>query len=105
MVLLGWLFGVIVLVILVVLLRNRALFGNWSPFSPPDRIEYAGRRYYQSSTNPKALLGYKKTILSLKWHPGRIDYSGNPWIGYVPTVVFLDIGNNTYITYVLSGGP
>jgi len=93
------------LVILIIFLRNRALFGNWSPLDPPDRIEYTGRRYYKSTLNPQVLVGAKEPFQSLKWHPGRIDYSYNPRYENVPTVIYLNIGNSTYVTYALSGGP
>jgi len=87
---------------------NRYFYGNWNPLEPPEKIYYSNRIYYKSETLPKTFVGYDKPsypLYSLNWIFGKKIYSEHPRGKYVPTVIYLYIGNSSYQTYSLSGGP
>ena len=95
-------------IVLVLFTGYRYFYGEWNPFISPDRIECYGRRYYISHNSPKKLIGKEKPsylINSLNILTGKRLYTTYPKGEFVPTVIFLDIGNGMYQTYALSGGP
>lgn len=82
----------------------RYFYGVWDPSILPDRIECYGRRYYISNNSP-GLLSESYSIKSLNILTGKRLYTSHPKEEFVPTVIFLDIGNGMYQAYSLSGGP
>lgn len=98
----------IILFILLLITGYRYFYGGWNPFISPDRIECYGRRYYISHNSIKTFSSNKKSlyqIKSLNILTGKKLYSEFPKGEIVPTVILLDIGNDKYQTYTLSGGP
>lgn len=95
-------------ILLVLLTGYRYFYGTWNPLVSPDRIECYGRRYNKSHSSPKVLIGDEKPtypISSLNILTGKRLYSTSLKGEFVPTVIFLDVGNDKYQLYSLSGGP
>lgn len=97
-----------IFILLVLLTGYRYFYGTWNLFVSPDRITCYGRRYNISHPSPKVLIGEEKPsypISSLNILTGKRLYFTYPKGEFVPTVIFLDVGNDMYQTYSLSGGP
>ena len=99
---------VTILIVLIFLVGYWKLYGNWNPFQAPERIYCYSRIYNASQTPPVIFFGNKK--------PSYLIHSNNIFVGrrlysmyskgeFVPTVIYLNIGGNKYLTYSLSGGP
>lgn len=98
---------VLLLTLMVLLTGYRYFYGEWNPFVSPDRVECYSRRYYKSG-NPKELTEKERpscSINSLNILTGKRLYSSEPKGEFVPTVIYLKVGDGKYQTYALSGGP
>lgn len=91
-------------------LVSKILYGTWSIMDYPKRIELFGREYYQRSTNIEVLRGdikpkYKVSTL-MNIVTGKMIYISEPKRrDYDPSVIYLEVGEDKYLTLVLSGGP
>jgi hypothetical protein len=50
-------------------LYTRVSYGVWSPFDPPDRIQFCGVRYYQAGGRPPTQAQALRFERSEKWLP------------------------------------
>jgi hypothetical protein len=99
---------------------NRASFGSFLP--PPARVDYCTRRYYPSDQPHHVNLAHIKAFLALN-HVTNLrqigtDGWGEPYFAELDDAnhcmyngvlytffVFVKVGSDDYIGYVLSGGP
>jgi len=98
---------VALIVVLLLLIRNRYTFGVWNPLSLPDRVECYDRHYYISHSSPKMLDGDKKPLYSIDSSDnktGKNIYILEPKGSLVPTIIYLKMKNGRYQQYILSGG-
>lgn len=96
------------IIMITIIVGNRALFGVWNPFSLPNRIECYNRRYYISNLPPKTLTGDEKpiySISSLNNVIGKDLYTIAPKGEFVPTVIYLKMKDDKFQSYELSGSP
>ena len=106
--------------------HSRIAFGTWDPDSPPERIDYCGRRYYAGNganggtgTSEEAVAALYPAFHASWREVGRTD-GGTPYYasvvpdstrsGFSPAipctmVVYLRVGPDAYRGYSLSGGP
>lgn len=97
----------IIIFILIILLSNRYIYGNWNPFAIPSRIA-CFHRIYSPSSETVILSGADKPVYSasiVNLFLGKQIYMKNRKGDIVPTVIYLKIGNDTYLPYELQGGP
>jgi hypothetical protein len=95
---------VCLVLVAALLAANRYYYGNWNPFAPPSRIDCFQRRYYPSS-HTEVLIGKAKPVYLAGIVRGKRLYMQFPKGEYVPTVIFLQINQDVYLPYALSGGP
>jgi hypothetical protein len=100
--------AVIFLVLVAVLLTaNRYYYGTWNLLAPPSRIDCFHRRYYPS-IHTEVMTGNAKPVYLagiVQFLFGKRIYMQFPTGKYVPTVIFLQIKDDIYRPYSLSGGP
>ena len=97
-----------VLLLLIFLAIYRVLYGIWNPFVPPDRVDCYGSRYYVSHNSPVVFAESERPcflIHSPNLLMGKRLYSKYSGGEFVPTIIYLYIGNAKYQIYELSGGP
>ncbi len=102
---------------------SRAAFGTWDPTAQPNRISYCDRRYYPGSHVNRARIdaeGNRLGVFPFRQVGGTAD--GRPifakplpetvrhmYPNAAPLpctmVVYLKVGVDDYIAYVISGGP
>lgn len=103
-------------------LHSRITYGTWDPTSPPDRIEYCGRRYYGGPGRVTTREEITATAVEFSngWRViGRTD-NGTPYYAMVvpnsvrnkvspplpcTMIVYLQVGPDSYRGYPLTGGP
>jgi hypothetical protein len=98
----------ICLVLVAVLLTaNRYCYGAWNPFVPPSWIDCFHRRYYPSIRTVVLTGKVKPVYLAsiVQYLCGKRIYMQFPKGKFVPTVIFLQIKDDIYLPYSLSGGP
>jgi hypothetical protein len=102
----------------IVAISNRADFGTFAFWAPPDRIDFCGRRYYvqepPESGTPSKFRSFDSDK-SATWKQvastltGRAIYAvvtPDPGPGAVCTMeLYVRDGSNQWIVYPLSGGP
>jgi len=88
------------------LFATKLYYGVWNPLSLPKKINIFGRLYY-SDYKVKQFEDNKKPIypVNSRLSIGKNLYMMHPLGEYVPTVLYLDLGNGKYLVYELSGGP
>lgn len=89
---------------------NLFYYGTWNPFQTPKIISCFGRDYLMSKNPPVTLISDKKP--NEKVHSfvyfitGKKIFISQPkGKDYDPGFIYLYIGNDKYIPYILSGGP
>ncbi|WP_459480898.1 hypothetical protein [Clostridium saccharoperbutylacetonicum] len=100
----------ILMLLMLSSLASKILYGTWSIMDSPKRIELFGRDYYRKNTNVEILQGDKKpkykvsTLIHI--FTGKMIYISEPKKkDYDPDVIYLEVGEDKYLTLVLSGGP
>lgn len=100
----------ILMLFLLIPLTSKMLYGTWNITDYPKRIGLFGRDYYQRNLNIEVLQGDKKpkykvsTLINTL--TGKMIYISEPKKrGYDPSVIYLQVGEDKYLTLVLSGGP
>lgn len=103
-------------------LHSRIAYGTWDPTSPPDRIEYCGRRYYGGEGRRASREEIMATAVgfSNSWHVIGSTDNGTPYYAMVvpdsvrtrvspplpcTMIVYVQVGPDSYRGYPLSGGP
>ncbi len=105
--------------LLIWVLYSRAAFGTWNPTAQPNRISYCDRTYYPGSHVDRARI--ETTGNSLGVFPIRqvgASADGTPFVAKpLPDSVrrtytlpcamtlYLKVGADDYVAYVISGGP
>lgn len=101
------LISVIVMIVLMMFLGNRLLFGVWNPMRLPERIDCFGRRYSISNHKPRIIVGEKTPEYEIEfWDSwsGKALYMMEEKGELVPTVIYLKMIDGKYQIYELSGG-
>lgn len=100
------------LLIALIFTLYRYFYGTWNIFGYPDRIQCFGRRYYKSNQTlnfhlmiPAGTELPHYPVYSLNLLIGKKLYTSHPNGKYVPSVIYLYVGNSAYVLYSLSGGP
>lgn len=86
-------------------LANRFLYGVWSPLEPPERVICFGRSYHPSALPAERITGDKHLASWAHLLTGKRIYLPESREQYVPTVIYVHYGDDTYKAYSLSGGP
>lgn len=101
----------ITFVLLSISVWNRKSFGTWFPGSDPNRIEFSGRQYYPSGSQPENI---KKDLALLEdnYYWGRGLYTDKESYNAIEkqkrysTYMILYLSRSDgFARYTLSGGP
>lgn len=101
----------------VAAIASRRTFGTFAFWAPPQRVDYCGRRYYESgiqATNP-AQLTSQSGGRGAVWKRVTWTYSGRSIFAAVlpvkmpqqvcTMILYTPVGNGRWDVYPLSGGP
>ena len=94
-----------------ILVGNRYYFGTWLPTSQPNRIDYAGHRYYPQVARRFAVGELQRISPWFYWGRGLfVDKRAYEEVAVehrysTYMVLYLAAENGLYQAYVLSGGP
>jgi hypothetical protein len=98
-------------------IASRKTFGTFTFWAPPDRVDYCGRRYYNSGSEPgnPERFTFQTAGRGAVWKRVAWTYSGRSIFAVVsPTtqsqrvctmILYAPVGNGRWDVYPLSGGP
>lgn len=105
-----YIFIFVFVIFLISTLGSKVLYGTWIITDYPKHISLFGRDYYQTKSNVIVLRGDKKpkyevsTLINIL--TGKRIFVSEPKKGnYDPSSIYLQVGDDKYLTLVLSGGP